>query len=103
MTIVIAFMYAYVPGTKQGFKMQLPGAAFAAIGWSATTWAFSVYIDTFNGFDTYGNLTTIIVMMLWLYAIMYIILVGAYLNRYFKPAFQFLIGKKSVDKRKKID
>ncbi|MDO4302610.1 MAG: YihY/virulence factor BrkB family protein [Bacillota bacterium] len=103
LTLMIALMYTYVPGTKQGFKMQIPGAGFAAVGWSFMTWAFSIYVDEFNGFNTYGNLTTIIILMFWLYAGMYIILVGAYMNRYFKPAFQFFIGKKNVDKRKKID
>ena len=103
LTVVLALMYAYVPGTKQGFRMQLPGAGFAAVGWSVMTWAFSVYEDQFNGFTAYGNLTTIIILMLWLYAGMYVILSGAFMNRYFKPAFQFFIGKKNVDKRKKID
>lgn len=103
LTLLIALMYTYVPGTKLGFRMQLPGAGFAAVGWSVMTWGFSVYEDRFNGFTTYGNLTTIIILMLWLYAGMYVILVGAYVNRYFKPAFQFFIGKKDVDKRKKID
>ena len=94
LTLVIALMYAYVPGARQGFKMQLPGAVFAAVGWSVMTWVFSIYVDEFNGFNTYGNLTTIIILMLWLYAAMYIILAGAYINRYFKPAFQFFIGKR---------
>ncbi len=102
MTIVIALMYAYVPGTRQGFKMQLPGAIFAAVAWSVMTWAFSIYIDVFNGFTTYGNLTTIIILMLWLYAAMYIIMAGAYMNRYFKPAFQFFVGKKHIDRKEKI-
>lgn len=103
LTLVIALMYTYVPGTKLGFRMQLPGAGFAAVGWSVMTWGFSIYEDQFNGFTTYGNLTTIIILMLWLYAGMYVILAGAYVNRYFKPAFQFFIGKKEVDKRRKID
>lgn len=102
MTTVIALMYAYVPGTRQGFKMQLPGAVFAAVAWSVMTWAFSIYIDVFNGFTTYGNLTTIIILMLWLYAAMYIIMAGAYMNRYFKPAFQFFVGKKHIDRKEKI-
>lgn len=93
--IAIALMYAYVPGGKrQRFKMQLPGAVVAALGWGIMTWAFSIYVDRFNGFTMYGNLTTIIILMLWLYAAMYIIMVGAYINRYFKPAFQFFIGKR---------
>lgn len=102
LTIVIALMYAYVPGARLGFKMQLPGAVFAAVAWSVMTWAFSVYVDVFNGFNTYGNLTTIIILMLWLYATMYITLVGAYMNRYFKPAFQFFVGKKHIDRKEKI-
>ncbi|NBJ91950.1 YihY/virulence factor BrkB family protein [Parablautia muri] len=102
LTVVIALMYAYVPGVHTGFKLQLPGAGFAAVGWSVMTWVFSIYIDEFNGFNTYGSLTTIIILMLWLYAAMYIILAGAYMNRYFKPAFQFFIGKKHIDKREKI-
>ncbi len=102
LTVVIALMYAYVPGTSQGFKMQLPGAVFAAVAWSVMTWAFSIYIDVFNGFTTYGNLTTIIILMLWLYAAMYIIMAGAYMNRYFKPAFQFFVGKKYIDRKEKI-
>lgn len=102
LTVVIALMYAYVPGTRQGFKMQLPGAVFAAVAWSVMTWAFSIYIDVFNGFTTYGNLTTIIILMLWLYAAMYIIMAGAYMNRYFKPAFQFFVGKKYIDRKEKI-
>ena len=102
LTFVIALMYAYVPGTRLGFRMQLPGAVFAAVAWSVMTWAFSIYIDDFNGFNTYGNLTTIIILMLWMYAAMYIILAGAYINRYFKPAFQFFIGKKHIDRKEKI-
>ena len=94
LTVVIALMYAYVPGARTGFKLQLPGAVFAAVAWSVMTWAFSIYIDEFNGFGMYGSLTTIIILMLWMYAAMYIILAGAYMNRYFKPAFQFFIGKK---------
>ena len=102
LTVVIALMYAYVPGTRQGFKMQLPGAVFAAVAWSVMTWAFSIYIDVFNGFTTYGNLTTIIILMLWLYAAMYIIMAGAYMNPYFKPSFQFFVGKKYIDRKEKI-
>lgn len=102
LTVVIALLYTYVPGTRLGFQMQLPGAVFAAVAWSVMTWAFSVYIDEFNGFNTYGSLTTIIILMLWLYTAMYIILAGAYINRYFKPAFQFFVGKKHIDRKEKI-
>ena len=96
LTIFIALMYTYVPGGKLGFKMQLPGAVVAAVGWSIITWFFSIYVDRFNGFSTYGSHTTIIILMLWLYSCMYIVMMGAFLNRYFKPAFQFFIGKRKA-------
>lgn len=100
---VIALMYAYVPGRKTGLKMQLPGAFFAAVGWSIITWAFAVYVEEFNGFTIYGNLTTIIVLMIWLYFCMYIVLAGAHLNRYLEPAFQHFTRKKRIDKMKNTD
>ena len=93
-TIAIALMYTHVPESKLGFKLQLPGAVVAAVGWSFITWIFSVYINKFDGFNMYGSLTTIIILMLWLYACMYIVMAGAFMNRYLKPAFQFLAGKK---------
>ena len=99
-TLIIALMYTYVPGAKMGFRMQLPGAVVAAVGWSFITWGFSVYVDRFNGFGAYGSLTTIIILMLWLYACMYIVMAGAFLNRYFKPAFQFFVGKRRTNERK---
>ena len=42
---------------------------------------FSVYLDIFEGFSTmYGSLTTIILVMLWLYFCMYMILLGGVIN-----------------------
>lgn len=82
-SIVISMIYAYVPGRRQCFKQQLPGAAVAAVGWSFITWIFSVYVNGVVGFNTYGSLTTIIILMLWLYSCMYIIMAGALINRYF--------------------
>lgn len=97
--VVIGCMYAYVPGRKTGLKMQLPGAVTAAVGWSLVTWGFSVYVEEFNGFSAYGNLTTIIILMLWLYFCMYIVLAGACLNRYFKQGFWRILNKKRIDKK----
>lgn len=81
-TIVIALIYTYIPEFKQGFKEQLPGAVIASTGWSVITFGFSVYMEKFKGFTMYGNLTAIIILMLWLYMCMYIIMAGALLNRY---------------------
>ncbi len=92
LTLIFALIYAYVPNSKLRFKGQIPGAAFSAILWSAASYAFSVYVDHFNGFGTYGGLTTVVIMMIWFYLLMYILLIGAHINRYFGPVYKFLFG-----------
>lgn len=92
LTLIFALIYAYVPNNKMRFKGQIPGAAFSAIMWSAASYAFSVYVDSFNGFGTYGGLTTIVILMFWFYLLMYILLIGAHINRYFGPVYKFLFG-----------
>ena len=60
---------------------QLPGAIFTALGWVFASFLFSIYMDIFKGFSNmYGSLTTIIIIMLWLYFCMYVMLLGGELN-----------------------
>lgn len=92
LTFIFSLIYAFVPGRKMRFKRQIPGAAFAAVLWGAASYVFSVYVDNFNGFGTYGGLTTVVVLMFWFYLLMYILLIGAHINRYFGPVYKFLFG-----------
>ncbi|MCM1088531.1 MAG: YihY/virulence factor BrkB family protein [Muribaculaceae bacterium] len=92
LTILFAMIYAFLPGIKLKFRSQLPGAAFAAVVWSIASYIFSVYVEYFNGFGTYGSLTTIVILMFWFYMMMYILLIGAHINRYFGPVYKFLFG-----------
>ncbi|MCM1123331.1 MAG: YihY/virulence factor BrkB family protein [Eubacterium sp.] len=92
LTLIFALIYAYVPNSKMRFKSQIPGAIFSAIVWSAASYVFSIYVDHFNGFGAYGGLTTVVILMIWFYMLMYILLVGAHINRYFGPVYKFLFG-----------
>lgn len=92
LTFIFALIYAFVPSRKLRFKAQIPGAAFAAVLWSIASYAFSVYVDHYNGFGTYGSLTTVVILMLWFYMLMYILLIGAHINRYFGPVYKFFFG-----------
>lgn len=81
--LVLVFMIAYrmLPSDKNPIKCQFPGALFSAVGWIACSFAFSVYVDVFHGFSNmYGSLTTIVLIMLWLYFCMYAMLIGARIN-----------------------
>lgn len=74
-------IYKFLPNRRDKILRQLPGAVFAAIGWMIVSWIFSVYVDIFRGFsDMYGSLTTIVLIMLWMYFCMYSILLGGEVN-----------------------
>jgi membrane protein len=94
LTLVFSFIYTYIPNKKMKFKEQLPGAFFAATVWSAFSWGFSLYVTYSNTYSVYGSLSIIVIIMLWLYFCMYIMLIGAYLNRYFRPVNRVLVNLK---------
>ena len=85
MTLIFAVMYTYIPNCKLKFSHQIPGAVFSATTWNSFSWGFSMYIQQFNGFDMYGSLTTIVIVMLWLYFCFYLFLIGAHINRFLTP------------------
>lgn len=77
----LLLLYKFLPNRKDLLRKQIPGALFSAIGWQLVSWIFSMYLDIFEGFsDMYGSLTTIVLIMLWLYFCMYCILLGAEAN-----------------------
>lgn len=90
LTILFTGAYTYMPNKKMVYKEQIPGAIFSAVVWSLFSWGFSLYVDAPGTFGTYGSMSIIVIVMLWLYFCMYIILIGAYLNRYVKPVNKVL-------------
>jgi membrane protein len=89
LVLVFMVLYKFVPDRKTRLYRQLPGAVFAAVGWYVFSVGFSLYIDYWPGFSNmYGSLTTIILIMLWLYFCMYIMLLGAEINSYFEEQFR---------------
>lgn len=75
-----AFLYKMLPNRKAAIRSQLPGSILCAVAWSVFSFGVSVYVDYFNGFSMYGSLTTIALVMLWLYFCMYILLICAEIN-----------------------
>lgn len=102
LTIMFTLIYTFIPNLKLKARFQVPGAALAAIGWQILALAFSVYVDNFGGMSVYGSLSTIVIAMMWLYMSMYILLIGANLNRYFKPLIKVFYkkGRNIADERK---
>lgn len=82
LTVLFIAIYAYVPNGRLRLREQLPGSAFTAIGWSLFSWGFSLYVD-WTDYSIYGSLSLIILVMLWMYCCMYIVMLGAYINKFF--------------------
>lgn len=80
LTFFFALIYAYVPNKKTRLRKQIPGALLSAISWIFFSWGFSLYIKYFGGFGGYGSLTTIVLVLIWMYFSMYILLIGAKIN-----------------------
>ena len=74
-------IYMFLPNKRRRLRSQFPGAIFTAFGWTLASFIFSIYMDIFKGFSNmYGSLTTIVIIMLWLYFCMYVMLLGGEIN-----------------------
>lgn len=84
LTVLFCAIYAFVPNEKKKPGDQVPGATFSAVVWSVFSWGFSMYVERTESYSIYGSLALIVIVMVWLYFCMYIVLIGAWLNRYFQ-------------------
>jgi membrane protein len=81
LTVFFMILYGLFPGRRVRFFHQLPGALFSTIGWIASSFVYSIYIDNFSNYSyMYGSLTAIILLMFWFYIFMTILLLGAEIN-----------------------
>ena len=86
-SVVFCTLYCLLPNNRLPWLEQLPGAVFTSVFWTLYSFVFSIYIDYFNGFSMYGSLTTVIIVMIWLYFCMYIFFCGALVNRFWETNF----------------
>lgn len=82
LTLYNALLFKALPLTRLKFKQQLPGAAFSAVVWFLFSKLYSLAVDLFHMFGIYGNLTMIVISMVWIYYSMFILFLGAYLNAF---------------------
>ena len=68
------------------FFKVVPGALFCSLGWIVFSYGFSIYVDNFaNMTYMYGSLTAVIILMLWIYFCIYILFIGAEVNKFYHP------------------
>jgi membrane protein len=80
-TTAIAAIYYFAPDVEQQWQWLAPGSLFAVILWTILSLGFSYYVNNFGSYDkTYGSIGAIIVMLTWMYASGFVILVGGEIN-----------------------
>ena len=97
LVVFFDIVFTVLPNTKINFISQLPGAVLCALSWNVISFLLSIYINYFNGFSMYGSLTTVALMMLWLYFCIYSTLMCAEFNVTFAENM-----KKWVNRHRKI-
>lgn len=90
-TFLFTLLYVAIPNRHTRILRQLPGAVFSALGWTVVSYGFSIYVNYSDRLSIlYGSLTSLVVVILWLYVSMYIFLIGAEINMYIE---QYLINR----------
>jgi membrane protein len=106
MLVMLSFFFAIafktLPNRRVSFRSQLPGAILCSVAWYAFSFGLSIYVSYFNGFSMYGSLTTIVLIMLWLYFCMYIMMMCAEINVIFEDAFEKWLSSRKK-REKKVD
>lgn len=99
--LIFCVMFMALPNRKLTFKGQIPGAMLCALGWYVISFGLSIYVEYFNGFSMYGSLTTIALVMLWIYFCMYTMLLAAEVNVVFheRIAIWLRVRKRKKEKR----
>jgi membrane protein len=79
----IAFypIYYVFPDVKVRPIEVIPGTVFAAMGWAALEGAFQAYVVYAGRYEAaYGTLGSVLLLLVWLYASGFVLLVGGVLN-----------------------
>ena len=78
---MIKLIYTLAPDAPIPSKYMNTGALFTTFGWIVVTGLYSIYISRFANYSMfYGGISTIIVMMMWIYFLAYIIVLGIAIN-----------------------
>lgn len=83
--IGVQMLYSYGPSlTRYKWQWMSIGAFAASVLWVGISMAFSYFVQNFGSYnETYGSISAIIVLLLWLWFSALAILVGAEINNIF--------------------
>lgn len=79
--INLKLIYTIAPSIRVTSESTTYGAVFTTTIWSLATAVFSYYLSHFANYNVlYGNLSSLIILMMWLYIISYVFVMGIAIN-----------------------
>ena len=80
LAVVFLPMYYLLPQPAIGVREALPGAVFAAVGWTLLQAGFQVYAAGAAQYQVYGVIGGILLLVTWLYLAAVVVVVGGVVN-----------------------
>ncbi len=75
---IFLLLYKFVPNTKTYWRSVWPGALLAAVLFELARTLFIFYLDNFANYQLiYGSITSIIILLVWIYYSAFIMILGA--------------------------
>ncbi|MBQ8219091.1 MAG: YihY/virulence factor BrkB family protein [Bacilli bacterium] len=98
----IKLIYTVAPSNKIKSEETTYGAIFTTFVWLIATLIFRFYLEYFAKYDIlYGSLSSIIIMMVWVYFLSYIFVFGMAINVSRKEEQQLLEEQLKIEEEKK--
>lgn len=91
LTVAFFPMFYIYPSVDLRPREALPGTVVAAVGWVLLEVLFGFYVDVVETVSMYGVLGSMILLLVWLYAVAFVLLVGATVN--------LVLGERHADER----
>ena len=77
----VKLLYTIAPDKKIPSHSTTYGSIFTTVIWTIATAIFSYYLKYFANYNMlYGNLSSIIILMMWIYIISYVFVMGIAIN-----------------------
>jgi membrane protein len=76
----MAVIYYFAPDAEQDWVWLTPGSIAATALWLGASLGFKYYLANFGGYESYGVVGGVMVLMLWFYITGLVILLGAEMN-----------------------
>ena len=81
--VFLLLIYYQLPNRRGHMRHEFTGAVLASLAWMLMTRGFSVYIKySADNSKMYGSMTSVVLIIIWLYIGMQIVLYGAEINYY---------------------